>query len=545
MTSRHAFLHLAVAAAFGLGSLPPARAKFISPPDAVQDPALRAIVDSLKKAKSPESSQAAFSALEAISPTSPQRDFFLGYLFQYGLGTEASLDKARAAYESAAAADFAPAKNNLALLNLASGADPAKAVALVEDLANSGDAPAQCSMGQLYLDGVPAANLARDPDKARVWFERAAAGGDSDAIWALALLLSNQPNLTTAQSTQVLNLMEQAVAANHPPALIEYGTRLVAANSVPADLPRGLALLQKAVDLGSSQAIMALGALYEGGIGVKKDLKKALEYYTLALANNEFSAYNKIGYFHENGLGLPKDEKKALENYQAGADKKVAMCLYNLAVFHDEGKADLKKDPAEAFKLHYQAAMSGFVPSQLALGTRYREGKGTPADPQAALAWFQRALQNGDLTGALNVASILESGSSGFVDAKAAAEIYKEAAAKGNPLAMASLGAMIEDGRGVQGDFKQVFLLYTAGAEAKIEAAKERLANFKKRLTPAQLQEAEAFVLANRTPAAAAAAATGDPAPPAPAETPPAPASAPAKSAKPTKPAKPTPKDKR
>ncbi len=552
MTCRLALLPLAVAAAFALSSAPLAQAKFISPPDAIQDPALKAIVETLKKAKSPEASKAAFASLAAITPPSPQQDFFLGYLHQYGLGTEASLDQARTAYEKSAAARFPPAINNLGLLNLASGRDPAKAVALVEDLANSGNAPAQCSMGQLYLDGVPAASITRDADKARVWFERAAAGGDSDALWSLALLLGNQPNLSPAQGKQVLDLMEQAVAAGHPPALIEYGTRLVSGNAVTADIPRGLALLQKAVDLGSNQAIMALGALYEAGTGVKADPKKALEYYQLALANNEFTAYNKLGYFHENGLGVPKDEKKALEFYQAGADKKVGMCLFNLAVFHDEGKANLKTDPAEAFKYHYQAAMSGFVPSQLALGTRYRDGKGTSADPQAALAWFQRALQNGDLTGALNVASILESGTTGVVDTKTAAEIYKQAASKGNPLAMASLGAMIEDGRGVQGDFKQVFLLYTAGAEAKIEAAKDRLANFKKKLSPEQIKEAEAFVVANRTnPAAGAPSPSPSPAPaPAPATSSSkdkAPAPAPAKPTKPTKPAKPAkpaPKDK-
>ena len=144
------------------------------------------------------------------------------------------------------------------------------------------------------------------------------------------------------------------------------------------------------------------------------------------------------------------------------------------------------------------------------------------------------------MTGALNVAAILENGSTGAVDNKTAGEIYKEAASKGNPLAMASLGAMIEDGRGVQGEFKQVFLLYTAGAEAKIEAAKDRLANFKKRLSPEQLKEAEAFVLANRaTPAAGVPAAAPDksetPEKPKAKETP----------AKPAKPAKPASKDKR
>lgn len=510
MKFRFFFSPPVAAATLILGLISTAGAKFLSPPDVLKEPELTAIVETLKKAKSPEESKPAFAAVNdlATKATSAERQFFLGYLYQYGLGTEAALEKAREAYQKSADAGFAPAKNNLGLLNLASGGDPAKAVAMVEDLANTGDAAAQCSMGQLYLDGVPAAGIAKDAAKARVWFERASASGDPDATWTLALMISQQPQLQEAQAKQAIALMEQAAKAKHIPALVEYGGRLVSGSGLKQDIERGLALLKQAVDLGANQALMTLGGLYEAGSGVKKDEKKALEYYNQAIAKNDFSAYNKLGYFYENGLGVAKDEKKALEAYQTGADKKVGMCMFNLAVFHDEGKGGLKKDPAAAFDWHYKAAMSAFVPSQLALATRYRDGKGTAADAQAALAWYQRAMQNGDLTGALKVAAILENGSSGVVDNKTAAEIYKEAAGKGNPLAMASLGAMIEDGRGVQGDFKQVFLLYTAGAEAKIDAAKERLANFKKRLNPEQLKEAEAFVLANRTTPAAGVPAT-------------------------------------
>ena len=495
----------ALSVVFGLGVVVPAQAKFLSPPEVLKEPEVIALVETLKKVKTPEESKPAFAeALKlATDASSAERQFLLAYLYQYGLGTAVSLENARAAYEKSAGAGFAAAKNNLGLLNLASGGDPAKAVAMVEDLANTGYAGAQCSMGQLYMDGVPAASITKDMEKARVWFERAAAGGDADSAWTLAMLTANQPNLTEAQAKQSIDLMEQAMKGGHLPALVEYGTRLVTGNGLTADAPRGLALLEQGAAKGAGQALMALGSLYETGQGVPRDGSKAMEYYKQALAQNESAAYNKLGYFYENGIGAPTDEKKALENYQAGAEKKVGMCMFNLAVFHDEGKGGLKKDPAAAFDWHYKAALSAFIPSQLALGTRYRDGKGTTADAQAALAWYQRAMQNGDLTGALNVAAILENGSSGVVDNKTAGDIYKEAATKGNPLAMASLGAMIEDGRGVQGDFKQVFLLYSAGAEAKIEAAGERLANFKKRLTPDQIKEAEAFVIANRNPAPA------------------------------------------
>ena len=490
----------AIIAAFTLATAPAAPAKFLSPPEVIKEPELTALVDILKKAPTQEASKPAFEAAAklAASATSPEREFFLGYLYQFGLGTTVSLEKALIAYQKSAAAGFAPARNNLGLLQLASGGDPAAAVAMVEDLANTGNAAAQTSMGQLYMDGVPAAKIAMDSTKAQVWLERAMQSGDPDAAWTLAKLIGSQPNLSEAQAKRALDLMEKTAQSGYPSALIEYGTRLVTGNAVKQDIPRGLSLLQQAADGGANGGLMALGSLYEEGNGVPNYPKKALEFFRQAIARNEFSAYNKLGYFYENGIGVEKNEEKAVEAYHAGASKNSAMCMFNIAVCHDEGKCGLKKDPATAFTWHYKAAMSGFVPSQLALATRYRDGRGVPADAQAALAWYQRAMQNGDLTGALNVAAILENGSSGVVDNKTAAGIYQEAASKGNPLAMASLGAMIEDGRGVKGDFKQVYVFYTAGAEAKIEAAQERLAKFKTRLTPQQLKEAEAFLAANR-----------------------------------------------
>ncbi|MES2706893.1 MAG: tetratricopeptide repeat protein [Verrucomicrobiota bacterium] len=522
-------------------------AKFVSPPDIVKDPALTNIITKLKKAKTSGESKPHFDAIVKIAAEggTPEQEFTLAYLYQYGIGTPVSVEKALAAYQKAADAGNAAAKNNLGLLMLASGTDAAKGVGIVEALANTGDAAAQCTMGQLYIDGVPALGMARDPAKARTWFERAAGRGDSDAAWAIASMLVSKAQATPAEVKEAIPWMEKAVKDGNLPALVNYGMRLATGTGMDADPTRGISMLQSALAKGSPQARIALANLYETGGGVKKDLKKAYDMYTEAAAEGDASAYNKLGYLAENGLGVAKDEAKAVDFYKKGAEKNIGASLFNLAVYNDDGRGGLKKDPDEAFRLHYKGAMTGFVPCQLALATRYRDGKGVGMDPQAALAWYQRAMQNGDLAGALNVAAILENGSSGIVDNQTAAGIYLNAGNKGNAQAMASLGAMIEDGRGVQGNFKQVYVLYTVGATAAVKGAEERLKQFKERLSAAQLKEAEDFYAANRdrpqavlpapgatTPAAAAAAPAPAPAPNA------APAVPPADAAKPgTKPA--------
>ena len=69
------------------------------------------------------------------------------------------------------------AKNNLGLLQLGSGDDPKKSIDLVSDAANAGYSPAQVSMGQLFLDGLPAAGITKDADQAR----------ENDSMWRCGL----------------------------------------------------------------------------------------------------------------------------------------------------------------------------------------------------------------------------------------------------------------------------------------------------------------------------------------------------------------------
>lgn len=483
------------AIAVSLGLAAPAPAKFVSPPGVVRDPVLVSLLTKLKKAKTPGESKPLFEEVVKLTKedATPERMFTLAYLYQYGIGTEPSVETAIEDYQKAADGGFNGAQNNLGML-MVSGGDAVKGVAIVQGLANAGDPVGQCTMGQLYLDGVPAAGLTRDVSKARMWFERSAARGDADAAWSMASLLVSKPDATPAEVKQALPWLEQAVKGDNLPALLNYGMRLATGTGMDPDPLRGIAMLQSAAAKGSAQARMALGGMYEMGGGVKKDYKRALELYTEAAESGEYSAYNKMGFIYENGLGVKKDEAQAVKFYKKGADQNIGVCLYNLAIYNEDGRGGLEKDPVAGFRLHYQGAVLGFVPCQLALGTRYREGKGTEKDPQAALAWYQRAMNNGDLTGALNVAAIMENGTSGIVDNKTAAEIYLKGAGQGNPQALASLGAMIEDGRGVQGTYQQVYLFYSAGVTAAVPGARERFDKFKERLTPEQLVEAEKFV---------------------------------------------------
>lgn len=503
----------------------PAAAKFILPQDAVTEPALKATVEKLKTIKDVKDAKPIFDEVQkAADAGSAEAQFALGFLLQSGLGVEQSNDKAKAAYQKALEKGIMAARNNLGLLQASTGEDPKKSIGLVEDAATAGYAPAQVSMGQLYLEGMQAAGITKDLDQARVWLERAEGAGDADGALALGQMYEQGVGVPQDQA-KALSFYQKMADRGNAESMIRLGAKLIGGQGIKGDPAKGKEWIEKAVAAGAPGAKTALAQIYESGTGTEKepgiprDLKKAYELYTQVAESGEASAYLKLGAFHEQGAGMPRDEVKAVEFYKKGAAKNVAACIHQLALFHAEGKGGLKKDDVEAFNLLYRSAMMAYVPSQIALALRYRQGTGAMQDAQAALAWLERAMQNGNADAAVLYASMLEAGEAGVRNLEVAVKIFKEAAGKGHPAAMMALGSMLEDGRGLPGDFRQALMLYLTAAKAGLKEAGERADKLKKSLSPEQLKMAEAYISSGGQDAGAAAGAAPAPVPEKPATT--------------------------
>jgi TPR repeat protein len=501
ISPKSSFFFAALAVLAGLSV--PAHARFIQPEEVATEAGVKASAAKLKALKDVKEAEPLFKEVKAAADGgSGEALFFLAFLYQSGTGTERSVEKAKDAYQKAAAKGFMAAKNNLGLLQLASGEDSKKSIGLVEEAANAGYSPAQVSMGQLFLDGLPAAGIAQDLDQARVWFERASSAGDDDASLTLGFMYEKGTGVTADQE-KATAFFQKAADKGNTDAMVRLGAKLLGGQGIKPDAAKGKGWFEKAIAAGATGAKVALASIYETGTGterepgVAKDTRKAFQLYTEAADEGDGSAYNKVAYFYEQGTGVAKDEAKALEWYKKGADKNVPVCIHNLAVFHEEGKGGLKKDAKAAFDLYYKAALRAFTPSQIALAMRYREGKGVAQDTQAALAWFERAMQNGDLDAAVSYAAMVEAGEAGFVNYETSVKIYREAASKGHGPALVALGSVLENGRGnvVKPDFRQAYLLYTLASKGGMKAGTDKLDSLRKRLSGEQIKIAEAFVV--------------------------------------------------
>jgi TPR repeat protein len=179
--------------------------------------------------------------------------------FELGRALEAvkRLGEARAAYERAAAKDFALAEVNLAnLYDLGEGVpkDHVKSMAWYRKAADQGLARAQVNVGNLYYEGD---GVAKNYAEAMKWFRKAADQGDATAEYDLGL--------TYYQG-----------------------------QGVPKDDAQSAAWYRKAADQGLADAQTNLGAMYVDGEGVPKDNGKAEFWYRKAAAEDNTLAQSNL-----------------------------------------------------------------------------------------------------------------------------------------------------------------------------------------------------------------------------------------------------------
>lgn len=152
----------------------------------------------------------------------------------------------------------------------------------IETQAFAGVAEAQHDLAAIYTAGH--AGVKQDYDRARFWFEQAAARGVDNAAYNLGVM---------------------------------YHQGL----GVKPDITKALDWYKIAADQGHPEAQYNLGIAYIEGIGVPYNPRKASEYFTNAANNNIMEAAYNLGLIQENGLLGQAKPDEALMWYKIAADQ--------------------------------------------------------------------------------------------------------------------------------------------------------------------------------------------------------------------------------
>ncbi len=120
------------------------------------------------------------------------------------------------------------------------------------------------------------------------------------------------------------------------------------------------------------------------------------------------------------------------------ADQGYAPAQFYLSMLYEDGKAGLKKDPAQARSWAERAAEGGDRAAMHNLALDYFQGVGGPRDSATAAEWFRRAADLGLLDSQFNLAGLYEHGDGVSQNAAEAYKWYLIAAHAGDPEARAA-----------------------------------------------------------------------------------------------------------
>jgi TPR repeat protein len=210
--------------------------------------------------------------------------------------------------------------------------DYAKALLLLQDAADAGNASAMFQLGSLYQTGGGTGwlfhtgrGVRRDYAKALEWYQKAAHAGNTNAMFNLGVLYASGRGVAKDYA-KAREWYQKGAEAGNRDAMNNLGTvyhlpliQLHVKGAV-RDFAKAREWYQKAADAGSPIGMYNLGRMYHHGWGVAKDYAKAREWYQKAAdAGNAAAMYN-LGQLYENGWGVVRDRAKAREWYQKAAD---------------------------------------------------------------------------------------------------------------------------------------------------------------------------------------------------------------------------------
>ena len=232
--------------------------------------------------------------------------------------------------------------------------DPAKAMKLFEDAANSGFAAANRLLGAIYENGL--GGNTKDLKKAVEYYSKAGNGNDAQALFRLGNYFEaglrngsdDKAEVIIQQNAKsALDLYRLAAQNGSAEAFFNVGVYYETGTVVDKDLTKAFSFLLKAATSGIPQAQFRLAGLYQQGGGVTQDPIAALAWFQRASAGNFAPAQIALGQLLETGAGIGSPEYAgAALQYEAAAEQGVPLAMLRLASLNERGLTNIKENKA-------------------------------------------------------------------------------------------------------------------------------------------------------------------------------------------------------
>lgn len=351
--------------------------------------------------------------------------------------------RALALLEEAARAGHAPAAVDLARMlaetaDGRSGPDEARIRSLLEGAIASGSRHAAFVYGQLHDRGL---GLRRDLTAARRFYLLASERDSIPAMLELAGMMragEGGPIDIAGQRRWLLRASGLGNATAHFALANSY------IDKAPTNVPLGLVLLERLAEGGSVGAAHGLGVRYQDANGVVRSYALAMKWFRRAAEAGDGRAMNQIGVIHDYGQGVPTDHAEARRWYDRAAAKGVAAAYTAIGMQYDHARG-VPRDLTEALAWYRKGAERGSAASMNNIGYASMAGRGVKQDDREAVRWLEMAVAKNDRTAKLNLANLYFKGRGVPKDRLRGLTLLQEAAEQGLPQALNDLALMEMD----------------------------------------------------------------------------------------------------
>jgi TPR repeat protein len=219
---------------------------------------------------------------------------------------------------------------------------------------NATDPTAMTLLGELYASGL---GVPQDDQRAAEWYRLAAARGDSNAMFALAIFaIKGRAGPRDRQATT--QWLAAAAKLGHPIAAYDLALLYIEGQMFPQDLNRAAELLRMAAQSGSADAQYALGTFYKTGRGVPQDTHQAVQLWGQAARADNIDAQVEYAIALYNGDGIEPNQVAATALFRKAAMHGSAIAQDRLARILVSGRG-APVNLAEAAKWHLISRAGG------------------------------------------------------------------------------------------------------------------------------------------------------------------------------------------
>jgi TPR repeat protein len=378
--------------------------------------------------------------------------------------------------------------------------DPARAAELLSRAAALGDAEGQYYLAMLYNSGE---GIDQDPTAAFNWLLAAAQQEHVEAQYELSRVYSEGQGVAQSNS-DALDWLTRAAENNHIKAQYFLAAAYESGNGTEPDAGLAIRWYLRAAENGLPIAQRNLGTHYLQGTLVTQNVAEGLRWLEAAAAAGDSSAMHNLGVAYDNGLGVDQDDAKAADWYNRAVQHGLGRAMVAMARLHEDGRG-VDRDMDQAVDLYLKALetadanLAAVRLGQLA-ATGTLEGR---VAPHTAAPWALIAARAGDPASETWLIDQAKAGLRPAQSALAALYLGTEerasdavewldlAARAGDPAAQAQLGQMLMTGTHMELDYVAAHKWFNIAATLGQREAAALRETVSALMTPEQVAEAQ------------------------------------------------------